>query len=247
MSIEDILYKKKYPTTKNKYVGIEIEFLMLAKNRNLLAKDLIANNLQWNVHLGDDGSVRDEEFVPQIENRRVTYWNGESYDRQEVVNYNECREGCEIRILGPQKDILTTLKKVCALLEKHGATVNKTCGLHVHLDMRSRNVEKVTSTLFKYQDLLYAMQPKARRTNKFCRKLKSLGVKSRETRHGINRLAYKEHKTLEIRMHEGSIDYVTIKNWVKFLVEIIKQEPEQEVVIPASMKGYVDERINTYK
>jgi hypothetical protein len=121
--------------------------------------------------------------------------------------------------------------RIAKTLHNVGAKVNKTCGLHVHLDMRNRSREKAFSNLVNSQSMLYAMQPKARRDSRFCRKTKSpvFAQAMREATGenvrymGINPHAWERHQTIEIRIHSGTTNATKIKNWVKILCGIVNK------------------------
>src|ERR1019366_2621851 len=58
--------------------------------------------------------------------------------------------GHEISIVAQKSQIAGIVTKVCEVLLKHGSTVNDTCGLHVHLDMRgTRDVKQSFANLVK--------------------------------------------------------------------------------------------------
>lgn len=68
------------------------------------------------------------------------------------------------------------VKKVCKGARLAGATINKSCGLHVHIDAKgitSKNLQKLLAFYLVYDDVIMAMLPKARRGNRYARSLKS--------------------------------------------------------------------------
>jgi hypothetical protein len=230
MSMEDLLYEKKVPTTKHNYVGVELEFLIPRGNNDKLKSLLLKENLQWNVHLGTDGSVIDPNFVEQIE-FRPTPWNPR--DMMRIVTNEILRPlGKEIRILATEKEMPDYINKVCDILKKCKAYTNNTCGFHVHLDMRNRNVDKVCNNFYSLQNILFKMQPKHRRKNKYCMNLtrevmrrinsdiKKYDWDDDDRYYSINKLAYPKQRTLEIRLHEGTINPIDIRRWVYFLIKI---------------------------
>lgn len=67
----------------------------------------------------------------------------------------------------------TVLKTLCGELMKSHATVNKTCGLHVHIDMTDviNSVTKIKDTFLFYlafEPVIFSYLPMSRRTNRFC-------------------------------------------------------------------------------
>lgn len=248
--VDRLLDRTKAPTSKRRYVGIEIEFLIPRGDAyTKLEKLLYKNELQWNVNLGDDGSVEDTDFVPQY----ITEGNGWNPERR-VINYMDKKQGHEIRILAEEDDAPAIVRKTCEIIAKCGGMVNKTCGLHVHVDMRSRDYKKVYSNLFFVQNLMFSMQPSERKSSKYCKKLPHPIKGPSGSRYwSINKRAYDEHRTLEIRLHEGCIDANDILAWTGFLIAMAnletvldKQTDIDELPFPDKLKEYVHERVNRF-
>lgn len=237
---EDVLVAKAPKTTEH-HVAVEIEFVSRL-NRQDLAFEMNLADLGEFCHLKDDGSVRDEDdgkFFPH-----------------------------ELVICAPESKIYAVVEAACSTLNKIGAKVNKTCGLHVHLDCRTRDKEIVFSNLVASQSLLYEMQPKQRRENEYCKRVESRSFAQqfghiRGNRHdrygGVNALAYDRHRTIEIRMHTGTTNAIKINNWVKLLVSIATKETEiqlpvstpnelsQLVGLPDGVVSYMESRIAHFK
>jgi hypothetical protein len=100
--------------------------------------------------------------------------------------------------------------------------------MHVHLDMRNRDVNKCFTNLVVAQPILYGVNPKSRSNNKFCqiteqKEFKPSGNKD-DRYHGINAEAYNKYQTLEIRIHAGTLNPVKINNWVKLLLCVVNTE-----------------------
>lgn len=101
------------------------------------------------------------------------------------------------------------------------ATVNKSCGLHVHFDRRHSNhvdTRLVADKLAGYVPALKKMLPLSRRNNRYCKY-----AHNHSNRYSfINSKAYYRHGTLEIRGHSGTIDYTKIKNWIEIMQALIR-------------------------
>lgn len=166
--------------------------------------------------------------------------------------------GYELRVLTPQFELASILAKVCKTLQDCNATVNKTCGLHVHLDMRGRDAKKAYNNLYKSQWLLFSMQPKSRRENNYCRpNIESELHEEIETgvRYKcVNAQSYSEHRTLEVRVHSGSISANKIIGWASLLIDIINApwlptkidgyaQLTREVRLRAVSRDYVQQRL----
>lgn len=167
--------------------------------------------------------------------------------------------GHEIAVVAKSSHIAEVITKVCAVLSEHDAEVNKTCGLHVHLDMRGSDENRAFSNLVKAQNLLYGMVPHSRYENTYCRPNKSRCMDDYQGRYfGINPQSYKEHRTIEVRLHSGSINAVKIINWIKLLQKIayckkkipVKVKKATDITnaltLSDSLKNYISERINNF-
>lgn len=183
------------PASKKHYVGLELEFC------SKIDIDKLSDMLYpfEYVQLKNDGSLRPK--------------------KQEI--------GYEIALLLEEGKLTQQLKPIMDVLTKIGAKVeNRRCGLHVHLDVRRRNKDVVFHNLVSCQSLLYKITNPERRFNEFCRPVKSKKFPkkfngSREERYKtINAAAYYRHKTIEVRLHEGSVDFDVINTWIKLLIKI---------------------------
>lgn len=188
---------KKPKTDKDNYVGIELECFS-TKTIEEMKTAFIKAGLKGFVNIATDSSIRPE------------------------VKRNQAME---IRVCVMEKDLDTVFARIMKVVEDNDCKVNASCGTHVHLDMRNRNPELAYSNLYKSQDLMLALQPEERRRNTYCVPnttpeiaLKDFGQNQR--RSAINATAYPKHKTIEIRLHHGTVDYPTLNHWIKFLVAI---------------------------
>lgn len=223
------LLANKAPKQKNNYVGVEIEFYLPAHKMGELNELLIENDLEDQVTVKNDESLRGarmnaETYMPDI--------------------------GKEIAILAKEDEIENIIIVVCQLVRECDGYVNATCGLHVHLDMRNRNPERCYENLFFAQRLMFKTQPKNRRDNKYCRrnvladKTPSLRQEARrdERRKAINYgWAYQEHKTIEIRLHEGTLNSKSIRMWVQFLIHVINMKKLEDHAKTFRGLGVTDE------
>ena len=130
------------------------------------------------------------------------------------------------------------LKKACDTLNECGATVNRSCGLHIHFDA-SEMSDKHYINIFKnyrmIEDAIDEIMPNSRKGNnsQWCRTLKNYQfdtcaskpnvyneIGTRYTK--VNAAAYGRHSTIEFRQHSGTVNYQKVINWVKFLRDLIK-------------------------
>lgn len=230
------LVERKTPSTNDKYVGIEIEFFSKADQDQLGLKLYRAGVAKF-VQLKHDGSIRPEDKYPH---------------------------GHEICVLAKESEYEEVLSKVCKVLEDAGSKVNKSCGMHVHLDMRSRNKETAFANLVSSQNILYAMNPASRleevNGQRYCAFTRSRRMDQQSNRyHGINgHHAYSTHKTIEVRIHAGTFQARKITNWVKLLIMIVNR-PEaiarscstlggfvKQFDLPLDLAEYIVERIKKF-
>jgi hypothetical protein len=192
------LFSPKKPADDVKYLGIELEFCAKITENELTVK-LFRAGLQKIAQLKTDGSLRPQE--------------GET--------------GYELALLLKESSFKKDLKRVIGLLTSIGAVaVDRRAGLHVHLDMRKRNKDTVFSNLVSCQHILHKIVDPSRKGNEFCRMVRSKKFPkrfngSRQERYKtINAAAYYKYQTIEVRMHEGSVDYAQIAGWTELLIKI---------------------------
>ena len=203
---QEMTRSNKSPTTNDLYIGIEIE-LAAKENRDQLCDVLFDAGLGKYVTVKDDGSIGDSSRQSGVVSKlRDTHPNPH-----------------EICVLVKQSEFEEVMTKLCkALNERLSVAVDKTCGLHVHLDMRTRDVVKSFANLVLSQQFLYGMLPAQRRSSRYSYPVKGHQWRDLDSRyHGINQQAYRKYKTLELRMHSGTTNATKIINWTKLLIAIV--------------------------
>lgn len=251
-----IVFTNKFPKEiASNYVGIELEFLAPI-TKEALGELLYDANLGRYVTLTDDGSIK------------CTHG----------ANLNNCDKGCygkefshELCIIAKESEYKGVMETVCKVLSEVKANVNKTCGMHVHMDCRSRDAEKVYQNLMSAQKVLLRMNPKSR-IEKYAKenverdfliaKEKGGDPDGRidENRYyAINAKAFNKHKTIEVRIHAGTIDFTKITNWIEILICVASCEQRYVKVlnsiktfcvrfgIPERLHSYIKERIDKFK
>lgn len=223
----------KHPSTFDRYVGIEIECFVQRKSDETLAEAFYEAGLAPYVCVGDDGSLSCD-------------WDGFA--------------SVEVRVLARETEYPEIVRRVCEVLAKHEARVNKSCGLHVHLDCRKivgRNPKKVHARLVTALPLLSAIVPQSRINNRYCRpnEKKKIIAKTHEDRYrAINGRAYKSHRTIEVRLHSGTVEAAKIHHWID-LVRKIADGPDfgkcpkrlttlaRRLGLSAELCAYIEQRI----
>lgn len=225
--------ESKSPKTADPYLGIEIEFMSKYPMTGL---QLVVNQagLGKHVSMGTDGSIEDENYSVSDDE----YWD-------EYTDFY----AIEARILVKQSEVKRVLNKFQEILDGCGARINKTCGLHVHIDMRNRDVLQVSKRFLSIQDTLYSMVPYHRRNNNFCLKESATITKEMIERggtskyRGINVGSYASKKTIEIRVHHGTKNMTEVVDWCKFLVHVADTSTGEW---SPWWHKYVSERVNKY-
>jgi hypothetical protein len=214
------LREDKKPEVINRYVGIELEFCAPIGEVGLIKK-FMKKEYSKCIQLKSDGSLRPKD-------NELAY---------------------EIAILSKEGEYKKILKDVLKVLASVGAEVDgRRCGLHVHLDMSKRNKELVYNNLVACQYSLSHLIDPSRLNGEFCRWVKKRSFPTafnggREERYKtINAASYYRHKTLEIRMHEGCLEFDTISNWVDLLIKIanFKLKIRTNIVSITSLKRKLD-------
>lgn len=209
---KQIVFEEKKPQTKDNYLGVEIEFFC-DLNQDDLSFKLYEQGLGKYICLKFDGSIRTENNM---------------YPH-------------EVTILAKEKEMAEVIQQVSKILLASNAKVNKSCGLHVHLDMRNRDHEVAFHNLVSAQNILFAMNPYSRQSGTYCKRVDSKDFKSAasgDRYFGINATAHKKHHTIEIRLHSGTVQAVKINNWIELLLLVIAKK-EAVKKSASSLKGFI--------
>jgi hypothetical protein len=122
----------------------------------------------------------------------------------------------EVRVLLVRRELEPRLFRLCKRLDALGLKVNRSCGLHVHLDQRGQTEQQVERRAKVMDAWLCALQelvPASRRENSYCR----FGTSWKDRYRAVNLCAFSAHRTLEVRLHSGTTDYTKILAWVRLL------------------------------
>lgn len=209
LTVNDPLKAKKPRMPNKNYIGIELEFNRKESNdigTNGLAELFKKAGLARHVCVTIDGSC-----------------------------------GHEVTVIVEQDNFEVKLREIMAVINKEGYKVSINCGTHVHLDMRNRDIKLAYNNLYMAQKFLRKFLTKERRSNRYCsvNNYSSFDEqlehqKSNSDRYcGINTLSLKKHGTLEIRMHQGTLNADNLVTWIKVLCKVIDFKQKVEVEIPS--------------
>ena len=135
---------------------------------------------------------------------------------------------------------LVDLKKVCEVLNTN-TTVNKTCGLHVHVGAENFTVQQFRNlyiNMYRLENLIDSFMPISRRENTYCKSYSSISnyesrinlcnntaqiadVFCNHRYFKINPVSYTRHKTVEFRQHGGTTEFEKVEMWVNFLRKLV--------------------------
>ncbi len=152
--------------------------------------------------------------------------------------------GWEVRVLLPEDGFEPLLTKIMKIISDLGFPCDERCGTHIHLDMRHRQVKKVYQNFFYTQQFLRAFLTKNRKLNvRHCAENHAADFDTQAhygRYHGINVRSYAEHKTLEIRMHQGTLEAKELVPWIKMLTRIASYtgEVNKNVLTLSEAAGY---------
>ena len=220
------------PKTKHNYVGVEIECLIPNMGTNTLTNIFKQARLSRWVNVTTDSSVVDEDC------------------RCGRCGYDCSIMGAEIRVLAKESEYKLIISKVVKVLLSVGAYVNETCGLHVHLDMRQRDAPTCALRLLEQQDVMVAMQPRHRVKSGYCSYMEIEAQMAAfykwisltpERYSVVNTTSYARLKTIEVRVHEGTLDSKEICDWIKWLVSVVDNKN-----ITKWEEEYVQRRVERY-
>jgi hypothetical protein len=207
------------PFDKKKYLGLEIEFYFSNSMTYEEARHVLETHLKTatDFELGNDGSIE----PPMC---------------KACKNYNydpcTCARTAELRILLRQDKIEQVMKELRGAFKVIRPRANSSCGLHVHIDARNRKREVLFNNLVSCQELFFLMQPKSRRTNTFCQKNehKDFDMQKRiyDRYRAINAQSFDEHRTIEVRLHKGTVSTHDIENWLKVLVAVANKRSKMK-------------------
>lgn len=140
------------------------------------------------------------------------------------INHKSNEIGTEVRICMRRDEVREVLPKIMQAIKSMGAYVNKSCGLHVHLDQRGNNAPEGTfQKLVRSLGLLYTVVPASRRRNKYCKRNRHADFN--QAIHGdrykaINASAFHRHNTIEVRLFGGTLEETKVINWIETLYAI---------------------------
>lgn len=132
------------------------------------------------------------------------------------------------------------VRAVLRALVSAGATVNRSCGLHVHVDAGDLSVPQIASIMRRYQTYqteINRFMPASRRDSRWAKRISNdlintvLGYASPanlrrnagyiDRYHAVNVAAYARHGTIEFRQHSASVNNNKVAHWIAFCLHFV--------------------------
>lgn len=131
-------------------------------------------------------------------------------------------------------DSLNEAKRATRALLAGGATVNRQTGYHVHLGADEYGIEGIANLVWNWNwahNTIGALVAKSRLNNHFCKPVAREHLDSwvEHVRNGnisnliggryysLNLNAYSAHRTVEVRLHHGTLNGSKVKAWAEFV------------------------------
>ena len=153
------------------------------------------------------------------------------------------------------------VKDALAAIRAANGRVNRSCGLHVHVDARDlvvADVHRVLKSYYSAQDAIDLMVPRSRRdgNSEYCSRpqsnrledamrattIQSMGAMGRYV--NVNLQSYPIHGTIEFRQHSGTLTYQKIHAWSKFVLAHVESAVANRTVRESLDDMLADLRIN---
>ena len=134
---------------------------------------------------------------------------------------------------------LREVRKVVELLNEAGCDVNKSCGIHVHIDCNDLTAQHIANIWNRYranEAQIDSFMPRSRRAsnNQYCGTLTTQPeltaaqdvrstCRQRPNRYyKVNLTSYAKYGTVEFRQHSGSLNAAKINHWINFLLQFVE-------------------------
>lgn len=146
------------------------------------------------------------------------------------VEHGRNETGSEFRVCMRRDKVREILPGIMQALKDMGGTVNRSCGLHVHMDQRQNDHMQAAAAfqrLVRSLGLLYTVVPPSRRKNTFCKRNRYADfdrARNGDRYKAINATAYGKHRTIEVRLFGGTLEATKIINWIETLYAVMEGE-----------------------
>lgn len=114
----------------------------------------------------------------EIEAEEGDHHSIELNDNFSIKEDGSLHNGVEITLAPSSGSVyLDRVNTACKVLTDTGHVINRSCGLHVHIDLRDKKTDYVflshlLTTFYAIEDVLFATQPQSRQDNTYCMSLR---------------------------------------------------------------------------
>jgi len=197
-----------------------------------------------------------------VSDRRNGYHESNDFSKWRVEYDSSVNNGCEI--VSPVlegEDGFEQIRKIVKALSTAGGRINRSCGLHVHVQASDLDGQWLKNIMSRYDanaDAIDAFMPPSRREggyanrqycNRFSDGVNSSSFARATSVDGVRRCFYDRYVTvnlqpltrlgtIEFRQHAGTLNADKILNWVGFCQQFIESSR------PVEVTQAVDSRIN---
>jgi hypothetical protein len=231
---------------EEKTMGIEIEFFGV--NVNTVISELRRAGLQVADYRGYTHAT--------IQQWKVTY-DASVTSAGTGVNYG-------LELVSPPltaSKMEEQLKTACEVLDRIGAKVDRTCGVHVHHhidDLNLDQIKNIYAIYHKHQEFINELMPASRRQRSandaydhfgYCmnlsegevefvkqagsiREINSFFDRGYRRYRVINFKSYLKYGTIEFRQHSGSINFEKLWNWALITLSLVAQAKAKKTIKP---------------
>jgi biotin operon repressor len=179
-------------------------------------------------------------------NGQVSYNHHDSASHWKIVTDASVRGRHAGELVSPKLNGnagLAEVRKALRVMVEAGASVNRSCGLHVHVDARGLDVPSFANVITRYAHFereLDKIMPASRRgsENTYCgsithwvqryRSFMQEQSTAREIaniapRDKVNLGSFLRHGSIEFRHHSGTVNAEKATNWIKFCVNFVEK------------------------
>jgi hypothetical protein len=181
-------------------------------------------SIEFELIFKTDATVKD--FANDVRcakfSRAVTIKNDGSLRRNEDDKVGVCKEV----VVSYRSGNENVVREICRLLRGR-AYVNKSCGTHVHFDMRHVNESAASiagNRLARCVPALRTLLPRSRRTSQYCETIINYTDSGNSRYAFVNMAAWKKYKTIEVRGHSGTINADKILGWIELCDKIMSTD-----------------------
>lgn len=218
-------------------VGIEMEMTTTTTSRTSVSEGMLRRAI--------------EPHTLRLNSRNAGYWrsDGSAWD---IKTDSSC--GWEVASPAIQLDESgnnAELRGVCEGISSLRPVVNRSCGLHVHVEVQDfgwQELQMLMALWARYEPFFYELMPVSRRSNTYCHPLNRIawdapgGVYFPTTRQvlaadtersfdtrarslgryaSLNTSGWWRHKRVEFRLHSGTVNYTKIRHWTMLCCALV--------------------------